>query len=69
MREFKGRPAVRPVQLRDGYYIEVCSKGASKGVKIRSDNKEAMNDAAKRYENGNTVIILGEFKDGEKVAN
>jgi hypothetical protein len=67
MKEYRGRPAVKPVQLRDGYYIEVCNKGAAKGVKIRSENKEAMVDAAKRYEQGNTVIVLGEYKAGTRV--
>ena len=60
----KGRPRVSPIQLRNGFYIEVCNKGMNKGVKIRSENKESMEDAARRYAKGKDVIILGEYRDG-----
>jgi len=52
------------VQLRNGFYIEVISKGIKKGMKIRSDSKKAMEDAANMYGEYKTVIILGEYKDG-----
>lgn len=63
----RGRPTVRQVELRDGFYIEVCNKGANKGVKIRSENQAAMDDAAERYAKGKHVIILGEYKGGSPV--
>lgn len=59
-----GRPVTKPVQLRDGFYIEVCNKGNTKGVKIRCDSKVSMQEAATRYSMGKDVIILGEYKDG-----
>ncbi len=64
---FKGRPPIRQVQLRDGFYIEVCNKGNNKGVKIRSESLEAMNEAASRNASGKDVIILGEYKGGAPV--
>ena len=60
-----GRPRTRPAKLMDGFYIEVRNKGSvSKGIKIRSTNKEAMEVTIKQYKNsGKEVIILGEYKD------
>ena len=62
-----GRPVTKPVQLRDGFYIEVCNKGNNKGVKIRCDSNVSMQEAATRYSMGKDVIILGEYKDGSAV--
>ena len=59
----RGRPRVTPVQLKNGFYIEVCNKGMKKGMKIRSENKKAMEDTARLYAY-KEVIILGEFKNG-----
>ncbi|HEV7782093.1 MAG TPA: hypothetical protein VGO58_12555 [Chitinophagaceae bacterium] len=53
-----------PVQLKDGFYIEVCDFGKVKGMKIRSDNKKSMEAAASQYADYKTVIILGEYKSG-----
>ena len=60
----RGRPRQSEVQLRDGFYIEVCNKGTKKGMKIRKDNKEDMLQAASEYASYKEVIILGEYKDG-----
>lgn len=57
-----GRPPTRPTRLKDGFYIEVRSKGASSGVKIRSDNKEDMLALAAEYRKSKDVVILGEHK-------
>jgi hypothetical protein len=65
--KYSGRPPSGPVQLRDGFYIEVCSKGTQKGVKIRCDNKKAMELAIEQYTKFKEVIILGEYKDGSPV--
>ncbi|MEI9913175.1 MAG: hypothetical protein WDO71_28175 [Bacteroidota bacterium] len=54
----------RNVQLRDGFYIEVCNKGFKKGMKIRSDSQQTMDDAAAMYAGYKYVIILGQYKDG-----
>lgn len=59
-----GRPPVTPVQLKNGFYIEVCDKGANKGMKIWNATEKAMHDAAQLYAGHKTVIILGEFKEG-----
>lgn len=58
------RPIARELRLRNGFYIEVCNKGLKKGMKIRSENKKGMEDAAILYESYKDVIILGEYKDG-----
>ena len=60
-----GRPRSRQVTLRNGFYIEVCNKGVKKGVKIRSENKKEMENAATLYGSYKDVIILGEYKAGE----
>lgn len=60
----KGRPPVRPVRLKDGFYIEVFEKGSKTGMKIRSDSKPNMQAAADRYNSSKKVVILGEYRDG-----
>jgi hypothetical protein len=67
MKKNTGRPPTRPAKLMDGFYIEVRNKGSKeKGIKIRSENSEAMKETAKQYErNRKEVIILGEHKDEE----
>jgi hypothetical protein len=59
-----GRPRLSPVQLKNGFYIEVCDKGMKRGMKIRSENKKAMEDNASLYGKYKEVTILGEYKDG-----
>ena len=63
------RPRERAVQLKNGFYIEVSNKGVKKGMKIRSESKEAMPDAASQYSRYKEVIILGEFRDGTSFLN
>ncbi len=62
-----GRPPTRPIDFRDGFYIEIKNKGAQSGIKIRRDTKEEMMDAVKEYGKSKEVIILGEYKKGKKV--
>ena len=63
----KGRPPTRPIQLRDGFYIEVRNRGSNeRGVKIHCETKENMESAIKQYERSNKeVTVLGEHKDFE----
>jgi hypothetical protein len=68
MMKSRGRPRVSEVQLKDGFYIEVCNKGTKKGMKIRSASKEAMDLATAQYSSYKEVIILGEYKDGVPVS-
>ncbi len=62
-----GRPATKPAELRDGYYIEIRNKNSNSGVKIRRDNSDQMHRAAKEYEKSKEVTILGKFKNGKAV--
>jgi hypothetical protein len=59
-----GRSRTSYLQLKNGFYIEVCNKGLKKGIKIRSDSKKDMEDAANMYSEYKEVIILGEYKNG-----
>jgi hypothetical protein len=60
----RGRPRITQVQLKNGFYIEVCNKGIKRGVKIWSDSKKGMEDTATLYAGYKDVIILGEYKSG-----
>ena len=60
----RGRPEEHQLQLKNGFYIEVCNKGVKRGVKIRSENKNAMEIAARLYAEYKEVIILGEYRNG-----
>jgi hypothetical protein len=62
----RGRPRISEVQLRDGFYIEVCNKGIKKGMKIRSESQKAMEDAVLMY-SYKEVAVLGEYKNGVPV--
>ena len=37
-----GRPATKPLDLRDGFYIEIRNRGSKTGIKIRRDNEKQM---------------------------
>lgn len=65
----KGRPRERAVQLKNGFYIEVCNKGVKKGMKIRRGNLEDLQNTANQYAQYKDVIILGEFKNGKPFLN
>ena len=60
------RYLARPLKLKNGFYIEVRNKGVKTGMKIRSENKKDMEDAATLYGSykDKEVIILGEYKAG-----
>ncbi len=63
-----GRPRERAITLMDGFYIEISNKGESKGLKIRSESKVAMENAAKQYSKYKNVTILGEYKNGSPIS-
>jgi len=63
----RGKPSLQPLKLKNGFYIEVCNKGVKNGMKIRSENQKAMENAASLYEGYREVIIIGEYKNGEPV--
>ncbi len=54
-----------PVQLRDGFYIEVTDPGGGRGMKIRNDTRKAMEESAVQYAGYDKMVtILGEYKSG-----
>ncbi len=62
-----GRPPTRPGKLRDGYYIEVRSKGSKTGIKLRTDTLDEMKQAKLHYEKTKDVIVLGQYLNGKPV--
>jgi len=63
-----GRPATRPTELKDGYYIEVRNKNQKTGgIKIRRDTEEQMLYAYEEYKKSKDVTVLGELKNGKVV--
>ena len=62
-----GRPATKPTELRDGFYIEVRNKGSKSGIRIRRDSQEAMDLAISDYQRVKDVVVLGEYKNGKPV--
>ena len=61
-----GRPATRPIQFKDGFYIEIRNKGSkSGGVVLRRDTEVQMLRTAKDYERSKDVTVLGESKNGK----
>lgn len=61
-----GRPATKPTELKDGYYIEVRNRNQkSGGIKIRRDTEEQMLLALEEYKKSKDVTVLGELKNGK----
>lgn len=60
-----GRPATKPIKLKDGYYIEIRNKGANSGIKLHSSTEEQMLRTIKTYERTKDVVILGQSKNGK----
>ena len=61
----KGRPPTKPVKLKEGYYIELRTKGASSVIKIRRDTKAEIERATKQYEKSKIVSYLGQVVEGK----
>ncbi|MDF1672857.1 MAG: hypothetical protein P1U41_05105 [Vicingaceae bacterium] len=64
-----GRPATKPTELRDGFYIEVRNKGSKNGIRIRRDTEKAMEIAIKEYQRVKDVVVLGEYKNGKPLSD
>jgi hypothetical protein len=60
-----GRPATKPIKLKDGYYIEIRNRGANSGIKLYSSTEEQMLRTIKTYERTKDVVILGQSKNGK----
>ena len=63
-----GRPATKPIKLKDGYYIEIRNRGANSGIKLYSSTEEQMLRTIKTYERTKDVVILGQSKNGKFVS-
>ena len=61
----KGRPPTKPVKLKEGYYIELRTKGAGAAIKIRRDTKDEIDRATKQYEKSKIVSYLGQVVEGK----
>lgn len=64
-----GRPAVKEVKLKSGFYIEVSTPGSLKGTKIRRDSLEQIQMTMRNYEHSHDVKYLGEVKNGKLVSH
>lgn len=59
----KGRPATKPVTLREGYYLEL--KSGSSTIKLRRNSMAEIEMATRMYEKSKVVTYLGQVKDGK----
>ena len=60
-----GRPLTKPVNLREGYYIEMRRVGANSGIKIRRDTPELIESAIIKYKPTYDVVYLGRMVKGK----
>lgn len=60
-----GRPATKPTDLRNGYYIEVRNKNQKTGVKIRRETIGQLLHAIDEYKDSKEVVILGKQENGK----
>ena len=63
----RGRPSTRPPELREGYYFEVKSKGASSGIKIVRDTMKEVEFSLEQYNKTKVATYIGQVKDGRWV--
>ncbi len=64
MNRQKGRPATKPAELKEGFYIELRTKGSNSPVKIRRENMAEVELALEQYGRSKIVTYLGQVKDG-----
>lgn len=60
----KGRPATKPAELKEGFYLELRTKGSNSIVKIRRENMQEVELAIAQYERSKMVTYLGQVKNG-----
>lgn len=60
-----GRPSTKPIDLKDGYYIEVRNKNQRSGVKIRRDTIKQLRIAIDEYKGSKEVVVLGKSENGK----
>ena len=61
----KGRPVTSPVELKEGFYLEIKTNGSNSSVKIRRDSTAEIELAIGQYENSKIVTYLGQVKAGK----
>ena len=61
----KGRPATKPVGLKEGYYLAIGTKGSTSTIKIRRETMAEIDFATKQYEKSKTVTYLGQVVAGK----
>ncbi len=65
LRQPKGGPTTNPVELKDGFYLEIKTKGSNPSVKIRRESTDEIELAIGQYENSKIVTYLGQVKAGK----
>lgn len=60
-----GRPATKPTELREGYYIEVRNKNQKSGIKLYRETKKQLLMAIEEYEKTKDVVVLGKLENGK----
>ena len=65
----RGRPPTKPVVFKDGFYLEVRNRATDpgSGVKICKATYAEMLVAIEEYRKIKLVVVLGEYKNGERV--
>lgn len=61
----KGRPATKQAELKEGFYIELKTKGSNSPVKIRRESMAEVNMAIEQYGRSKIVTYLGQVKGGK----
>ena len=66
----RGRPPTKPVVFKDGFYIEVRNRATDpgSGIKIGKATYAEMLVAIEEYLKIKLVVVLGEYKNGERVS-
>lgn len=60
----KGRPATKPAALKDGFYIELRTKGSNSPVKIRRESMDEVQVALDQYKASKIAKYLGQVESG-----
>ena len=61
----RGRPSTQPPKLRDGFYIELRTHGATSASKIIRKNMQEVERAIEMYSKNKIVKYLGQGKKGK----
>lgn len=61
----KGRPVTKPTKLKEGFYLELTTKGSTNRVKIRRENMAEIDMVIKQYEKVKIATYLGQLKGGK----